>query len=299
MTNTHPTSGPTWYDLLGVSRDASAEEIKAAWRSATDRFEPGSAGGQFQMFNQAADVLLDPERRADYDRSLDGQQQGRRDTELPPPPPEPVPAAPAAPTTTVDPRAERRAARERRRAERAEARAASGPATPVEPASRQSLLLVAGLALLLVLALVLAGYFALQVRKDARVADAREQAPAAAERAAKAVLSYDYTRLDADEQRAKGFLTPSYSKEFEKTFALLKENKDGSPGAAVQTKAKVSASIVGSGVVDAEDGVVRVLLYVNQVSRKAGADPQVFQNRVTLTMEKNDEKWLVDDLKSY
>jgi Mce-associated membrane protein len=293
MTNTHPTSGPTWYDLLGVSRNASADEIKAAWRSATDRFEPGSAGGQFQMFNQAADVLLDPERRAAYDRSLD---RDRPDTEVPPPPPEPVPAAPAAPTTTVDPKAERRAARARRRAE---AKAAAGPATPVEPASRQSLLLVAGLALLLVLALVLAGYFALQVRKDARVADAREQAPAAAERAAKAVLSYDYTRLDADEQRAKGFLTPSYGKEFEKTFALLKENKDGSPGAAVQTKAKVSASVVGSGVVDAEDGVVRVLLYVNQVSRKAGADPQVFQNRVTLTMEKNDEKWLVDDLKSY
>lgn len=298
MTNTHPTSGPTWYDLLGVSRDASAEEIKAAWRSATDRFEPGSAGGQFQMFNQAADVLLDPERRAAYDRSLD-RDQHRPDTEVPPPPPEPVPAAPTAPATTVDATADRRAARERRRAERVEARAAAGAATPVEPASRQSLLLVAGLALLLVLALVLAGYFALQVRKDARVADAREQAPAAAERAAKAVLSYDYTRLDADEQRAKGFLTPSYSKEFEKTFALLKENKDGSPGAAVQTKAKVSASVAGSGVVDAEDGVVRVLLYVNQVSRKAGADPQVFQNRVTLTMEKNGEKWLVDDLKSY
>ena len=294
MTNTHPTSGPTWYDLLGVSRNASAEEIKAAWRSATDRFEPGSAGGQFQMFNQAADVLLDPERRAAYDRSLD-----RPGTEAPPPPPEPEPAAPTAPATTVGPKAERRAARERRRAERAEARATAGPATPAEPASRQSVLLVAGLALLLVLALVLAGYFALQVRKDARVADAREQAPAAAERAAKAVLSYDYTQLDADEQRAKGFLTPSYGKEFEKTFALLKEQEDGSPGAAVQTKAQVSASVVGSGVVDAEDGVVRVLLYVNQVSRKAGADPQVFQNRVTLTMEKNGEKWLVDDLKSY
>ena len=176
---------------------------------------------------------------------------------------------------------------------------AAGPATPVEPASRQSVLLVAGLALLLVLALVLAGYYGLQLRKDTRVADAREQAPAAAERAAKAVLSYDYTRLDADEQRAKGFLTPSYSKEFERTFGLLKEQEDGSPGAAVQTKAQVSASVVGSGVVDAEDGVVRVLLYVNQVSRKAGADPQVFQNRVTLTMEKNGEKWLVDDLKSY
>jgi len=285
-----PSSGPTWYDLLGVSPDASSDEVKAAWRSATDRFEPGSGGGQFQMFNQAADVLLDPERRAAYDRSLAAQ------AEPPPPQPErePAPSGSSHPST-ADPKAERRAARERRRAERAEKRAAG----TAEPASPRAGLVVGGLALLLVLALALAGYFGLQVRKDARVADAREQAPAAAERAAKAVLSYDYEQLDADEKRAKSFLTPSYSKEFEKTFGLLRENKDGSAGAAVQTKAKVSSSVVGSGVVDAEDGVVRVLLYVNQVSRKAGADPQVFQNRVTLTMEKSGEKWLVDDLKSY
>ncbi len=67
MTN---TPGPTWYDVLGVSRDADTEEIKAAWRSATDRFEPGSGSGQFRMFNEAAEVLLDPARRAAYDESL-------------------------------------------------------------------------------------------------------------------------------------------------------------------------------------------------------------------------------------
>ena len=131
------------------------------------------------------------------------------------------------------------------------------------------------------------------------MAEARAAAPASAERAAKAVLSYDYRRLDADQERAKDYLTPSYAKEFEKTFALLKENQDGSPGAAVQTKAVVTATVAGSGVVDAEADAVRVLVFVNQTSRKAGTDPRVFQNRVAMTMQKRDGKWLVDDVKSY
>jgi len=62
--------GPTWYDILGVAPDASAEEIKAAWRDATDKFEPGTGAGQFRLFNEAADVLLDPAKRAEYDAEL-------------------------------------------------------------------------------------------------------------------------------------------------------------------------------------------------------------------------------------
>jgi Mce-associated membrane protein len=50
---------------------------------------------------------------------------------------------------------------------------------------------------------------------------------------------------------------------------------------------------------DAEDGVARVLVYVNQVSTRPGKDPQIFQNRVAMTMEKDGNRWLVADLKSY
>ena len=39
---TGSTPNPTWYDILGVPRDASPEQVKAAWRAATDKFEPGS-----------------------------------------------------------------------------------------------------------------------------------------------------------------------------------------------------------------------------------------------------------------
>ena len=70
------TPNPTWYDILGVGRDASPDEIKAAWRAATDKFEPGQGSSQFRLFNEAADVLLDPDRRAAYDAELAGEPGG-------------------------------------------------------------------------------------------------------------------------------------------------------------------------------------------------------------------------------
>ncbi len=96
--------------------------------------------------------------------------------------------------------------------------------------------------------------FAFQVRSDAKVADAREQAPAAAERAAKALFSYDYRHLPADRERAANYVTDSFGKEYLKNFTQLEKQKDGSPGLAVQSKTVVTADVVGSGVVDAEDG---------------------------------------------
>ena len=42
-----------------------------------------------------------------------------------------------------------------------------------------------------------------------------------------------------------------------------------------------------------------MLVFVNQVSKRPGADPQIFQNRVAMKMEKVGDRWLVDNLKSY
>ena len=181
---------PTWYDVLGVSRDASPAEIKAAWRNATDKFEPGSGSGQFRMFNEAADVLLDPERRAAYDASLDADQaEAPADAQPPAPTAEEPAPPPPPPVRRADGCAVRRTPTPRRSddvsapsAERQ--KAATRSATPYEPASRRAGILLAVLALLTVAALVAAGFFALQVREDARTADARDEAPGAAETAA-------------------------------------------------------------------------------------------------------------------
>jgi len=64
-------------------------------------------------------------------------------------------------------------------------------------------------------------------------------------------------------------------------------------------KDSVTSSVLGSGVMDAEPELVRVLVYVNQVSTKPGVDPQIFQNRVAMTMRKDGDRWLVSNVNSY
>ena len=289
------STNPTWYDVLGVSRDASPAEIKAAWRDATDKFEPGSGAGQFRMFNEAADVLLDPARRAEYDASL-AAPGGTSEAATP----HPAPAA-VEPTHQVDPqtdvKAQRREERARRREQKREAKASQAPAA--EPASRRTMVVAGLVALLAVAAVVVAVVLGLQVRTEARVADAREQAPAAAERAAKAIFAYNYQDMPADLARAKPYLTDSFAKEFTKNFHLLEKQADGTPGPAIETKTVVKSDVPATSVVDAEDGVVRVLAYVNLTSTRPGRDPQIFQNRVTMKMVKDGDRWLVDKVDTY
>ena len=207
------TPSPTWYDVLGVSRDASPEEIKAAWRTATDKFEPGSgSGGQFRMFNEAADVLLDPERRAAYDATLDGapvaataDQEAEAPTDR-----SSSSTPPAAPGRPPSHRHRRPRWRTRRRRSRpaspsdqgAARRGLGGAGQPDRPGRRGR----AGPA-------HRGGRGRWRSSSGSRcaprrqVADARDEAPAAAERAAKAVLAYDYQTLPADRKRASAYLT--------------------------------------------------------------------------------------------
>jgi curved DNA-binding protein CbpA len=69
------------YQLLGVPREASRDEIALAWRRrARDEHpdaRPADAGapGRFRALAEAWQVLGDPARRAAYDRSLTRAQQ--------------------------------------------------------------------------------------------------------------------------------------------------------------------------------------------------------------------------------
>lgn len=72
------------YDTLGVAKDASPEDIKAAYRRLAQRYHPDknhgeAAAGAAAMFldvQKAYEVLSDPERRAQYDATgSDARQQ--------------------------------------------------------------------------------------------------------------------------------------------------------------------------------------------------------------------------------
>jgi curved DNA-binding protein CbpA len=72
--------GPDLYQLLGVPRDASREEIAQAWRRRARDEHPdahpadAAAPGRFRALAAAWQVLGDPARRAAYDRALAGER---------------------------------------------------------------------------------------------------------------------------------------------------------------------------------------------------------------------------------
>jgi curved DNA-binding protein CbpA len=70
-------AAPDLYELLGVPRGASREDIAAAWRRRARADHPDvrpagdtAAAGRFQALAEAWQVLGDPARRASYDRDL-------------------------------------------------------------------------------------------------------------------------------------------------------------------------------------------------------------------------------------
>ena len=64
----------TPYEVLGVKRDASADEIRKAYRKLAKEFHPDlnpgkpEAEARFKAVTAANDILSDPEKRARYDR---------------------------------------------------------------------------------------------------------------------------------------------------------------------------------------------------------------------------------------
>ena len=69
-----PVEFKDYYDVLGVARDASSEEIKKAFRKLALKYHPDkakdktAAGAKFKEINEANEVLSDPEKRRKYDQ---------------------------------------------------------------------------------------------------------------------------------------------------------------------------------------------------------------------------------------
>lgn len=84
---TATTSGASHYAILGLTPDATADEVKKAFNRAAKHLHPDRVGGIelpfYLLAVEARDVLLDPERRAAYDAMLTAP--------TPTPEPEPVP----------------------------------------------------------------------------------------------------------------------------------------------------------------------------------------------------------------
>jgi Mce-associated membrane protein len=267
-----PTT-PNWYDVLDVDPTATTDEVRDAWRAAIADLTP--ADRRFRLYTQAAEVLLDPERRAAHDAELARQEAEEADEVAA----VPEPAAPLAPPAAADPPP------------------ASDPSATPAPGRAGwtvSPLLLAVVAVLAVLAVAATAYLWSQPSEEA-VSEATTGARNAAERAAVAVLSYDHETLEEDREAAHAVMTSGYRREkYDPLFAVIEDN-------APRTGTAVDVDVVASSIarVDDDGERVQVLLFLDRpTTNKANRKPVVYQDQATVTMQRVDGKWLVDDLRT-
>ncbi len=245
------------YDVLDVEPSATADEIRTAWRTAVADLDPTDR--RFRAYNQAAEVLLDPERRDAYD-AAEQRRTGRRESEasLLARKQSPVGRFQSSLATRGDGvpgGADRRPGGRHGRY----CSATSGSPWPRRP--------------------------------DAAVQSDTDAAQAAAEHAIVPILSYDAHSLDRSETQATAVMTSSEQEQYRKLFAVIRQN-------APRTATVVRAQYVSSGVVRTGTDQVDVLVFVNQrtTNRAHPKVPVIYKSQVTMTMVKVGGQWLVDAL---
>jgi Mce-associated membrane protein len=252
-----------FYDLLDVAPDATEAEIRAAWRSAIAELDP--ADRRFRVYNQAAEVLLDPQRRRAYDDQLAASTEaGERTEERAEPDAEVVAGVGERPDSSV------------------------GSTRREVPTWA-----LAVLAAVTAVAVAASAWLWFAVPSDASVEESARAARSAAERAIVPILSYNALHLEEDKKAAQAYMTSDYrEKSYDKMFAVIEQNAPG-------TKTIVRTDVIRSGIVRSGADRVQVLLFLDRpTTNKQTTEPIVYHDQATVTMQRVDGEWLVDDLVS-
>lgn len=298
----------SWYEVLGVSRDASTEQIRDAWRDAIADFDPTDR--RFGLYNDAAKVLLDPGARDTYDRTLPAEAAEEPAAELVE---DPTAGEELADDDLADldeddadededGAAEIEADEDEDSSDDLEDLDPTSPPPPPPPGlldedaqagprAVPAWLLIA-LALATVVCAGVAGYFQFASEESDETEDAVAAARAVAAESFGDVLTYRWDDLEAGRERAAAVLTPAYyDSQFASIWAIVQAN-------AKELKAVVTTEVLATGVVRASDDGKRVELVAvlrNEVSN-SGGDQGTGIIMVGLTMVDKGGSWLVDDI---
>lgn len=295
MTSDSPRSDP--YDVLGIRADASQGQIHKAWRKRTKAAGPGTP--EFAAINDAAELLLDAERRASYDAEMVALQEAQA-----------TDAADLAADSDDEPPA---------------SDAGVSPETSQRRSLRQRVrktfvgwngtAAVAGI--LAVMAIVVAvwqgldytsaskaggpGTGAVPAANFARPQADQQAALSAVKTGLPAVLSYSYDQMQADQANAERFLTPAARPGLAASYQRL-INGGTVPGcksalAPIATrKTVVAAAVVSAGIVSVSADAAQIGAFVNQTTAVAGQAAVTTQNRVLVNLKRVNGAWLIDTM---
>ena len=175
----------------------------------------------------------------------------------------------------------------------------AGEETPAPPAARSFgeqlrrpwVWVAAAVALVLTLVFLFLAFLNWQAERDAVASeDAARTVRATVSDKVGALLSYSFDTFDSDLKAAQAGMTADFRKQYDPTVQEIRSR-------ALAQKRSQQADVVAVAVLDATPDKVRTLVFVNTVSQRANHDKKsVMQNRVTVTMVKQGDSWLIDDL---
>ncbi|MEV5003491.1 J domain-containing protein [Nocardioides sp. LML1-1-1.1] len=282
------------YDILDVEESASAEEIRAAWKSAVADLDPTDR--RFRAYSDAAGVLLDDDKRAAYDAELAAEREAAA----------PAPATAAATAATTP------AGTPGSKPGKAAAADPAAGAAQDEPARTPSegppgwVLTTVGVAaaaalVLAVVLLLLPGGTLFSDSSPKKIAQANAtfekssiSAEGAAERLVTPVFSYNYETMDADLERVQQYLGPELAAKQAKLWPTL--TKDA-VAQQVVVEAKAEAAALTRLSKDGKNATV--LVFLVQDSTKRGTQQTPLKMWVSLDLVRkagSADDWLVSGL---
>lgn len=105
-----------------------------------------------------------------------------------------------------------------------------------------------------------------------------------------ALLSYDHATFDEDQAEAQEGMTESFQEEYEPTVAEIRDR-------ALRQEGTQEAEVSAVAVVSASPDEVETLIFVDTIYSRTGTQKQrLMQNRVSVTMVKQGDAWLIDEL---